>query len=154
MKRLIALLLVAVVIISATSCNDTSSDESISVKLVVSYNEVIDNLESEDYAISDDKIDIIPENGVIYEATTSCNDGKNAFDLLIDCLKSEKIHYEASDGYIKAIGNIYEGDCGEYSGWMFYINGELAEVGSTDYIVANDDAIEFKYVVDYMKLFE
>ncbi len=155
MKRIISLLLAVITVVSITACNSTTEkNKGIFVKLVVNCKEVIENLENDTYAISDEKAEIIPENGVIYEAVSNCEDGKSAYDFLVECLQKEKIHYEGADGYIKAIGNIYEGDCGKYSGWMFYINGEIAEVGSSDYIVKENDEIEFKYVVDYMKLFE
>lgn len=154
MKRIIALVLALIASVTVFSCKDNNSEAEISVNLSVTCREVVENIGNEIYGISEEKAEIVPESGIIYENNTSCNDGRNAYELLIESLQDEKIHYEASDGYIKSIGNIYEGDCGKYSGWMFYVNGEIAEVGASDYVVKAGDEIEFKYVVDYMKLFE
>lgn len=154
MKRIIAFVLALVTSVTVFSCKDNKSDNEINFKLSVTCGEVVENIGSETYGISEEKIDIVPQNGIIFQNDVSCADGRNAYEIIIELLQKEKLHYEASDGYIKSIGNIYEGDCGKYSGWMFYVNGEIAEVGASDYVVKAGDEIEFKYIVDYMKLFE
>ncbi len=155
LKKILICVFVFVTVIVGVSCSSNkASDGSISVSLKVECSEVIDNMGHELYGITEEKIDIVPENGVILEVKTSCNEGDNAYDLLISNLKAKKIHFEADDGYLTAISNIYAGDCGPVSGWMFFINGELAEKGAPDTVLNNGDKVEFKYVVDYMTLFE
>ena len=154
MRRIIAVVLSIIVAVSVCSCSTKNQENTVKAKLVVNCMEVIDNLNNETYAIKQEKVDIVPENGVVFDSDVDYVPGTNAFDLLIEILKNNKIQFEAKDGYVRAIGNIYEGDCGKFSGWMFYINGNLSDVGATDYEVSENDIIEFKYVVDYMKLFE
>ena len=154
MKRIFLFILTIIVATGVCACAEKKQTNSLKAQLVVSCSEVVENLGSEEYAIKPEKLDIVPESGIIFNSKVDFGEKTNAFDLLVSNLKDKKIHFEAKDGYIKGISNIYEGDCGKFSGWMFYINGNLSEVGSTDYIVQENDVIEFKYVVDYMKLFE
>lgn len=155
LKKFLICVTAFAMVLGGVSCNSKEpSDGGISVSLKVDCSEVVDNLGHELYGIKEEKIDIVPESGVILEIETSCNEGDNAFDLLISNLKAKKIHFEADDGYLTAISNIYAGDCGANSGWMFFINGDLAEKGASDTILNADDKVEFKYIVDYMTLFE
>lgn len=155
LKRVLVGVLSLVTVLVGVGCNSNgTSDGDMSVLLRVDCSEVIENIGHEVYGIAEDKADIVPENGTILEIETSCNEGDNAFDLLISNLKAKKIHFEADDGYLTAISNIYAGDCGANSGWMFFINGDLAEKGASDTILNADDKVEFKYIVDYMTLFE
>jgi hypothetical protein len=141
--------------LSVAGCNSSDSvngDFSVSLKVVC--NEVVSNFGHEIYGIKEDKIDIVPDDGIILDIDTFCDEGENAFNLLINSLKAKKIHFEADDGYLTGISNIYVGDCGANSGWMFFINGELAELGAPDTILNDGDEVEFRYVVDYMTLFQ
>lgn len=154
MKKIITLVLTSLLIFSLVSCSDNQNEKNKTATLKIVCHEVLENLESEDYRISDEKLEIVPENGVIYSGKASFADGESAYDVLKSTLMENKIHFDESDAYFKAIGNIYAGDCGANSGWMFYLNGELSEVGCNDYVLCQDDEIVFTYVVDYMKLFE
>ena len=72
---------------------------------------------------------------------------------MVENLKAKKLHFEGVDGYFNGIANIYAGDCGQFSGWMFFINGNLAELGASDTIINSNDVVEFRYIVDYNTLF-
>ena len=53
--------------------------------------------------------------------------------------------------YIEGIGNLYEFDCGEYSGWLYRVNGEKQTYGSSRYILKEDDKVEFYYSCNWMQ---
>lgn len=53
------------------------------------------------------------------------------------------------DGYITEVGTLQNGDT--YA-WMFYVNGELSDVGISDCIPTSDDEIRLVYV-DWTALF-
>ena len=155
LKKILVCIFAFVTVMVGVSCNSNeASDNGISVLLKVDCSEVVENIGHDLYGITEGKAEIVPESGVILEIETFCNEGDNAFELLISNLKAKRIHFEADDGYLTAISNIYAGDCGANSGWMFFINGELAEKGAPDTVIHNGDKVEFKYVVDYMTLFE
>lgn len=108
-----------------------------------------------------DKADFIPEDGVILKDTlVKFEAGKNAFDLLYELIKQEKIHIDfakntgSNSAYIKGIANIYEGDFGSMSGWYYLVNGEMLSVSSSEYEVKDGDKIEWIYSCDMNKLFE
>ncbi len=102
-----------------------------------------------------EKQDILPSDGVIYEENeVAFTQGDTVFDVLKREMQNSKIHLEYSmtpvfnNAYIEGIGNLYEFDCTELSGWMFRVNGEFPNVGCSDVKVKNGDIIEFIYSCD------
>ena len=76
------------------------------------------------------------------------------FDVLRRCLREQNVHFEYVDAkaygstYIEGIGNLYEFDCGEQSGWLYFVNGISPGLGCSGYTVANGDEIVFAYTCD------
>ena len=76
------------------------------------------------------------------------------FDILLRVCKDNNIHTEYSwtpiynSSYIEGIGNIYEFDCGELSGWMYKVNDWYPNYGSSRYVVKNNDVIEWNYTLN------
>ena len=106
----------------------------------------------------EDKLSILPENGVIFaEKKVSFSEGESVFDLLLREMKNNKIHLEFVNTpvygsvYIEGIGNIYEFDAGELSGWMYRVNGEFPNFGCSKYILKQGDKVEFVYTCDLGK---
>lgn len=105
-----------------------------------------------------EKIDILPKDGVIFaERKVAFSDGESVFDLLLREMKNNKIHLEFVNTpvygsvYIEGIGNIYEFDAGELSGWMYRVNGEFPNFGCSKYILKQGDKVEFVYTCDLGK---
>ena len=63
--------------------------------------------------------------------------------LITTFLQYKNIDIQISDGMIVSIDNTENSDS---EGWLFYINGELAQVGVNDYIPQKDDKLEIKYL--------
>ncbi len=104
--------------------------------------------------LKEEKRLLLPDDGVIYEFSGAAfSDGETAFDVLERELKKEKIHIDFSitpvynTVYIKGIGNIYERDCGERSGWTYFVNNESPSVGASDYKLKDGDNIVFTYKI-------
>ena len=126
---------------------DTSSKKRICT-ISVRCDEILSNLDRLDKS----KYNLIPEDGVIYfsENVEFC-EGESVFDILLREMKNNKIHlefeytpvYESS--YVEGIGNIYEFDCGSMSGWVYKVNGIAASCGSSQYLVKENDVIEWIY---------
>ena len=51
--------------------------------------------------------------------------------------------------YIEGIGNIYEKDAGDMSGWGYTVNGEYISTGLNKYILNDGDMVEFSYIVSF-----
>lgn len=120
------------------------------VSLSVDCTDVLSNMDS----LKEEKRGIIPQNGIIYaNSKVEIEDGDSAFDVLRRALTASGVHLEFSltpvynSAYIEGIGNLYEFDCGERSGWKFSINGEFPRVGCSDVKVKPSDKIVFYYKV-------
>ena len=105
--------------------------------------------------LSPGKADLVPEDGILLEKTTvSFESGESVFDVLRRCLREQNVHFEYVDAkaygstYIEGIGNLYEFDCGEQSGWLYFVNGISPGLGCSGYTVANGDEIVFAYTCD------
>lgn len=101
--------------------------------------------------LSPEKQSILPADGMILKQTSvSIKDGESVFDLLQRVLTEQKIHFVATKSplggkYISAIGNLFEKDGGETSGWGFKVNGEFPTVSAAEIKVKNGDVIEWIY---------
>lgn len=105
--------------------------------------------------LAEGKAQLVPADGVLLEKTSvEFTPGESVFDVLRRCLRQEKLHFEYVDAkaygsvYIEGIGNLYEFDCGEQSGWMFSVNGVFPGLGCSGYTVCDGDEIVFAYTCD------
>lgn len=98
----------------------------------------------------------LPANGVILNSVTvEIKEGDTVYDVLAKVVRDNKIHMEytgaASAIYIQGIDNLYEFDCGQYSGWMYEVNGVYPNYGVGGYTVKPGDKITFNYTCDLGK---
>lgn len=99
------------------------------------------------------KAEHIPENGeILPETGISIHDGDTVFDVLTQAARSHEIHMEYSGtpdlAYISGIGNLYEFDFGDLSGWVYHVNGESPSTGCGEYTLQDGDCIEWLYSCD------
>ena len=106
--------------------------------------------------LSPGKAELVPADGTLLTKTTvTFEPGESVFDVLRRCLREQNIHFEYVDAkaygstYIEGIGNLYEFDCGEESGWLYFVNGTSLGLGCSGYTVANGDEILFAYTCDF-----
>ena len=148
-KRALPVLLAVCMVLSLmVACKKQQPEINCSIEIDCGYiwNHEEDLLES--------KVEFVPQDGMILaETEVTVEQGDTAFDLLEEICDEQDIHLDAEDGswgkYVKGIGQIYGGDCGEMSGWMFKINGEYADVGSEVYELAEGDLISWVFICDY-----
>lgn len=150
-KNLLAVLLVAAVLIGAVWLTDMQSTKEHyrdagnkenaigTVTLTIRCDTVPDKSASH-----------IPDDGVLLEQTAfEIEAGDTVFDILQEAVASHKLHLESSGGadavYIKGIGNLYEFDFGDLSGWMYFVNGEKPPANCGEYVLADGDSIEWLY---------
>ncbi len=127
---------------------ESDADEDTVCTLYVNCKSVLQNYDM----LKENKKSVIPKNGVIYEEkSVSFSEGESVFDILKREMKSSNIHLEFvytpvyNSAYIEGIGNLYEFDCGDTSGWSYKVNGVKPNYGCSQYIVKNGDNIEFYY---------
>lgn len=91
--------------------------------------------------------DTLPQNGVIFSnANVQFTEGESVMKVLKRALKSQKTVCQiTSGGYVVSIAGLAEKDCGETSGWMYRVNGELPNVSCKYYTLQAGDRVEFIY---------
>lgn len=113
---------------------------------------ILENLDR----LNAEKADLIPADGVLLAPTAvEFTEGESVFNVLKRVCRENKIHMEFSEtpvyqsAYIEGIGNLYEFDCGEGSGWMYRVNDEFPNYGCSRYTLADGDTVEWVYTCDF-----
>lgn len=129
-----------------------NAQDVLTCTLSVRCDDILKNMDK----LKKEKVDYVPSDGKIYENSKAVfHEGESAFNLLIRELRSNGIHYEFvrtpiyNSSYIEGIGNLYEFDCGEQSGWTYKVNGKAPGYGCSQYKIKNNDVIEFIYSCTY-----
>ena len=108
----------------------------------------------------------VPQSGyILKDARVPFEEGESAFDALKRACKenvcTDNCEYCKKGGiqlefsftpayksyYVEGIHQLYEKDCGSFSGWMFSVNGEFSDVSSSEYLLKAGDKITFSYTV-------
>lgn len=131
--------------------NSVVTDKKLRCTLSIRCDTVLNNMSY----LAKEKRDIIPKDGVIMpEVSAEFYEGESVFNLLLRETKRNKIHMEFTNtpiynsAYIEGIGNLYEFDCGELSGWMYCVNGWFPNYGCSRYLLKDGDKVEFLYTCD------
>lgn len=130
--------------IALCACAAPSKNEkSISCVVCVSCEEILMHMDE----LKPEKKALVPENGMILEETkVTASNAQSALEILESELKKSRIHFDKAGVYIKGIGNLYEKDCGAYSGWIYTVNGKYVEKSADAYYPKNGDKIEWSYM--------
>ncbi len=124
------------------------------VMISIHCDAVLEHLDQLDPALRSEEW--IPADGVILaETSVDLFENDSVYDVLERVSKRYKIPIDAQgDGaafgnvYIQGIQHLYQFSCGELSGWMYYVNGEFSSESCSQYILQNDDSIEWVYTCD------
>ncbi len=138
---LIALLVVVIIVAAVLGLAKKDTDAAGVCSVTVSCETVFENGGSTDVFPSDGKI-LHVEEAEFFR-------GDTAFDVISRALEENGIEADFEDSaygkYIKGIANLSEGDFGDGSGWLFMVNAEFADVGSSLYEVKDKDALQVVY---------
>ena len=138
---------------SSSNKPDASPENTVPTCTVfISCAAILENLDR----LNAEKADLIPADGVLLAPTAvEFTEGESVFDVLKRVCRENKIHMEFSEtpvyqsAYIEGIGNLYEFDCGEGSGWMYRVNDEFPNYGCSRYTLADSDTVEWVYTCDF-----
>lgn len=130
------------------------SDKEYICTLEVRCDTILENIEW----LDKEKIELVPKDGVLYaKREVTFFEGESVFNILLREMKKNKIHMEFENvpiynsAYIEGIGNIYEFDCGELSGWMYKVNDWFPNYGCSRYMLESGDEVEWVYTCDLGK---
>ena len=82
---------------------------------------------------------------ILKPVTVTFTEGESVFDVLRRVCRDNGIHMEFkstpayNSAYIEGIGNLYEFDAGELSGWMYSVNGWFPNYGCSRYQLQSGD---------------
>ncbi len=127
------------------------TDEEFHCTISISCAMILNNMDK----CSPDKAELVPEDGWLLEPVEVVfYGGESVFNVLQRTCRQKKIHMEFSNtpiynsAYIEGIGNLYERDVGELSGWMYSVNGWFPNYGCGRYALRDGDVIEWVYTCD------
>ncbi len=159
-KKLLALILTGVLALGVlTGCGDSGSGagtgdiqaDALTVTITIDCKTLLDNMDQ----LKAEKAEFVPEDGVILDTTeVVIEEGDTVFDVLLAVCQDNKIGFEHSTSpiyntkYVEGIGQLYEFDCGELSGWNFIVDGDGASYGSDKITLSGGEVIEWRYTCD------
>lgn len=155
-KNFLAVVIIAAALIAVVMMVDVQSADSYYTTAVTKA----DAIGSVTLTIRCDKVAgraaHIPADGVLLPQTSfPIAAGDTVYTVLTDAARLHALHMEASGAnglmYIHGIGNIYEFDFGELSGWLYTVNGETHSVGVDQYVLKPGDRVEFRYTLELGK---
>ena len=127
------------------------SDTALTCTLTVRCDSILAHMDW----LDPEKVELVPEDGVLFPTTTvTFYEGESVFNLLQREMKKAGIHLEFTNtpfynsAYIEGIGNLYEYDCGELSGWMYQVNGWFPNYGCSRYQLQAGDDVQWLYTCD------
>lgn len=118
----------------AATGDDATADAGQEQQATVAVSVTIDATAGEGESTTVD-VDV-PEGATVYDALVATGADVNASDSDYGM-------------YVAGINGLAGGDFGDMSGWMFEVNGEMAEVGCSQLEVADGDVITWTYVTEF-----
>ena len=155
-SRKAAVLALAALLAAAllTGCKTRQAGQTYRCTVSISCASILEHME----LCSEEKRELIPEDGwLLKPVEVTFQEGQSAFDVLQQVCRDNRIHMEFSttpvynSAYIEGIGNLYEFDCGEVSGWMYKVNDWFPNYGCSRYQLQNGDVVEWEYTCELGK---
>ena len=128
------------------------AETELTVKLIIDCSTIHNNMDR----LKSGKAEFVPRDGgaLLVIESAVFYEGESVFDVLLREAGAHSMHMEFVDipadnsAYIEGIGNIYEFDCGEGSGWMYSVNGGFPDYSSSWYTLSRGDVIRWLYTCD------
>lgn len=136
---------------SSSSQNTQPEEQATTCSISIVCSTVLDHLDW----LTPGKEDILPAGGVMLSATqVEPQEGETVFSLLQRVTRENGIPMEANftpgtgSAYVEGIGNLYEFDCGQRSGWLYFVNGISPGYSCSEYTLKPGDRVEWIYTCD------
>lgn len=160
MKRLFGMSLLVIALLFAgcqpadnqNLAGDPWADFENHVTVSVYCSTVLDNWDALDPALQEG--DYIPQDGVMLaETQVGWEEGDTAFSVLQRLNEANLITLDygsdASMGpYVEGINYLYNGNCGQFSGWLFSINDVFPMTGCDQNVLEAGDSVKWLFSCD------
>lgn len=127
------------------------TQKAMTCTLSVSCSTILDHMDN----LTPEKTKLVPKDGILFAPQeVTFYEGESVFDVLLREMQNHKIHMEFvntpiyNSAYIEGIGNLYEFDCGQLSGWMYKVNDWFPNYGCSRYMLEAGDQVEWVYTCD------
>ena len=173
-KDLIVILVIAIVLTVAFTCMDIKTPEqyySTPLDKIENENEVVffsidcktlrdridknnDDDTSNDKFVEDNIEQFVSADGIILKKQAyNLREGDTAFSILQRITSYNKIPIgyknNAYGVYVEGINHIFEKSCKGTSGWVYLVNGKMANVSCSSYKLKPGDYVEWRYTCEY-----
>ena len=95
------------------------------------------------------EIDATAGEGEKTSATVELPEGATAYDALVAAADDVNASDSEYGMYVQGINGLAGGDFGDMSGWMFEVNGEMAEVAASELELEPGDVVTWLYVTEF-----
>lgn len=151
-KRRTLGLLLCLLLVLCTACGaQPDSGGALRCTVTIECGTVLGHMDE----LSPGKAELIPVDGVLLpETAVAFSEGDTVFDVLQRVCRAQGIHMESTwtpaynSAYIEGIGNLYEFDCGNLSGWMYSVNGVWPDYGCSSCTLHDGDTVVWSYTCD------
>lgn len=149
-KRKAALIVLAVLIAVSAAAEliiNVGKEDTANVHIQIRCDEVAEAPE----ILTDPALaEYIPEDGIaLVRLKYIAKEGDSVLQILEKICKNNNIEVKKTeDGLIEAIGYLKNGDCGEGSGWVYTVNGDLMSDNPADCKVKDGDEIVWAFTLD------
>ncbi|MDO4429340.1 MAG: DUF4430 domain-containing protein [Atopobiaceae bacterium] len=95
------------------------------------------------------EIDATAGEGEKTTAEVELPEGATAYDALVAAADDVNASDSEYGMYVQGINGLAGGDFGDMSGWMFEVNGEMAEVAASELELEPGDVVTWLYVTEF-----
>ena len=93
------------------------------------------------------------DKGSIFDGQIGLDEGATAYDALVASGLELEVDDSSGSPYITGIGGLTNAAGDVNSGWLFEVNGEMAEAGAGDIVLADGDTITWTWWKNAMDAF-
>ena len=126
---------------------EVDNDEEFYVTISIDCLTILQNMEN----LEKGKEKYVGDGWILKTTKVKCKKGQTVYDILEQVCKAYSIQMESSytpmygSSYVEGIGNLYEFDCGNLSGWMYNVDGWYPNYGCSRYVLKAGEAIQWRY---------
>ena len=95
------------------------------------------------------EIDATAGEGELTSEKVELPEGATAYDALVAAADDVNASDTEYGMYVQGINGLAGGDFGDMSGWMFEVNGEMAEVAASELELESGDVVTWLYVTEF-----
>lgn len=132
--------------IPTTDNTNNLDNQMINVSISIDCKNILTNKND----LDDGYHDYVPDSGVILSTKTyRVKKGTTVVEVLKSAANENKINLVTQSSafglYVKSIGYLEEKICGSSSGWLYKVNGKIANKAASSYKLNEGDKIEWRY---------